>query len=107
MCIGRPGRDAEVLQQVFANQMRGLPAGAADAEVDARLAEVDRQQLRVAVGEMQQVHVAEARQVVHALRRRRGRQHVARRDRHAGRGGSRQHLQEFPASHRHRVGLAA
>ena len=47
----------------------GLPGCAADAEVDARLAKVDRQQLRVAVGEVQQAHVAEARQVVQAPRR--------------------------------------
>ena len=46
----------------------GLPRHARDAEIDVRLAELDRQQLRVAVGEMQQVHVAEARQVVEARR---------------------------------------
>ena len=39
----------------------------ADAEVDVRLAEMDRQQLGVAVGEVQEMHVAEARQVVEFL----------------------------------------
>ena len=65
MRLGRRGRDAEALEQVFADEVRRLAGRLADAEVHARLAEMHRQQLRVAVGEVQQVHVAEARQVVH------------------------------------------
>ena len=45
----------------------GRFAPARDADVGARLAEVHRQQLRVAVGEVQQRDVAEAREVVDRL----------------------------------------
>jgi hypothetical protein len=37
----------------------------ADAQIDVRLAEVDRQQLGMAVGDVQQADVAEAGQVIH------------------------------------------
>ena len=64
MRVARSGRDAEVAQQGLADQMRRTSRGVAQAEIDARLAEVRRQQLRMTIGEMQQMHVAEARHVV-------------------------------------------
>jgi hypothetical protein len=51
--------DAEVLEQLVADQVRHLAELVADAEIDVRLAEVDRQQLGVAVGDVQQADVAE------------------------------------------------
>jgi hypothetical protein len=47
--VARSRRDAEMLQQVLADQMRGLSRRSSDAQVDAGLAVVDRQELRVAV----------------------------------------------------------
>ena len=62
--LGRAGLDAEMAQQRIADQV-GRPAGhARDAEIYIRLAEPQRHQLRVAVGEVQQMYVAEARQIV-------------------------------------------
>ena len=64
MGIGRTRLHAEGLEQRFAHEM-GRPARHAGyAEVDVGFAEMDRQQLRVAVREVQEVRVAEARQVV-------------------------------------------
>src|SRR6266581_6730613 len=67
------------------------------AEIDVRLAEMDRLQLGVAVGEMQQRDVAEARQVVERRSLRRG----ARIQREPGRGGGSEGLQEFAAGKGH------
>ena len=39
--------------------MRRLPARLADAEIDRRLAEIDRHQLAVDIGDMQQRDIAE------------------------------------------------
>ena len=87
--VARAGRDAEMLEQVLADEMRRLAPRGADAEVDVRLAEVDRQELRVAVGEVQQADVAERLDAVvergaggEVLRRRAG-------DRQSGRGSRR------------------
>ncbi len=65
--LGRAGTDAEALEQRLADEVRRLAQGVADAEVDARLAEAHRLQLRVAIGEVQHADVAEARHVVEAL----------------------------------------
>jgi hypothetical protein len=61
MCGARARSDAEVLKQRSPTRCGGLPARRADAKVHARLAEAHRQQLRVAVGEVQQADVAERR----------------------------------------------
>ena len=55
------GRDPEMPQQRIADQVRGFAACGTDAEIEVRLPEVHRQQLRVAVGEVQQAQVAEPR----------------------------------------------
>jgi hypothetical protein len=65
-----------------------------------RLAEVDRQQLGVAVGHVQQADLAEARQVVHAPGGLGGLGRVAVQRQAAGRGDG-QHLEEIPAVHGH------
>ena len=53
MRVARARSDAEMSEQRLADEMRRLAARRPDAEVDARLAEICRQELRVAVGEMQ------------------------------------------------------
>ncbi len=52
---------------MFADQMRQAARGLADSDVGVGLAEIHREQLRVAVGEMQQADVAETRRVVKRL----------------------------------------
>jgi len=68
MRLGRAGLDAVILEEGLAHEVRRLAAHGADADVVARLAEVDRQELGVAVGVVQQAHVAEGRQLVEGAR---------------------------------------
>src|SRR5262249_46448216 len=56
---GRPLRNAETLEEVMARKVRGLPLRLANAEIDRRLAEIDRHQLAVNVGDVQQRDIAE------------------------------------------------
>ena len=93
MRLRRARLEAEVREQVLADQMRRLAQRGADAEVDARLAEVDRVELRVAVGEVQQADVAEARQVVQRAALARQRVAPVEREPSGRRGG--EHAEEF------------
>ena len=56
--------DAEMLEKGAPDQMRRLATHRADAEVDARLPEPDRQKLGMRVGEMKDTRVAKAADVV-------------------------------------------
>src|ERR1700728_668300 len=56
--------DAEMFEKCLADQMRRLAGHRADADIDARLAEIDRQELRVAVGHVQHAGIAEAPDIV-------------------------------------------
>ena len=58
--VGAVGADAEVIEKCAADQMRRLALHRADADIDARLAEIDRLQLRVRVGDVQHARIAEA-----------------------------------------------
>jgi hypothetical protein len=60
------GPQAGRLQQGLAHQVRQPAAHVTDTEIDAGLAKMDRLQLRVAVGHVQERHVAERRDVVQA-----------------------------------------
>ena len=53
-------------RKALADQMRRLAPHLADAEIDAGLAEKDRLQLRMGVGQMQDARIAEAVEVVEA-----------------------------------------
>src|SRR5215208_5307620 len=53
--------NAEILEQRFADEMRRLPARLSNADIGIRLAEVDGQKLRVAVGEMEKRQLASSR----------------------------------------------
>ena len=57
----RAAPDAEMPEQRFADEMRRVSARRPYAEIDVRLAEIRRQELRVAVGEMKEADVAERR----------------------------------------------
>ena len=58
---------ARRLEQVLTHQMRQLPTHAAHAHVDAGLAKVDGQQLRMAIGHVQKRHLTKAGRVIQAL----------------------------------------
>ena len=85
--------------------MRGASSGVAHAEIDAGLPEVGRQQLRVAIGEMQQMNAAEARYVVDVCCSPGGAATTDKRETRRGRGG--ENLQEFAAIHPIAVTLSA
>ena len=89
----RARRNAVTLEQRVPDQMRRLPGPLRHTEVDAGLAVFDGQQLRVAVGEVQQVDVAEA---WHVIAQRIG---VRVGQAQAGGCGNRQGLNEFAAVH--------
>src|SRR5262249_59697268 len=55
-----PAGDADPPQEVLAGQMRRLPPRLADAEIDRRLAKIDRHQLAVDVRDVQKRDVADA-----------------------------------------------
>ena len=62
---GAAALEAVALEQVLADEVRrpSVP------EIDARLTEIHRQQLRMHVGDVQQRHIAEGRQIVERLAR--------------------------------------
>jgi hypothetical protein len=85
---------AVVREEGLPDQVRRLQP-LADTEIHRGLAEVHRQQLRMAIGEVQQVHIAARRQVVQAgegLASRPARGAAGQRGGHRGSG---QHAQEF------------
>ncbi len=56
-----------MVEKGAADQMRRVARHGADADIDARLAEIDRRKLRMRVGQMQNAHIAEAADVVQIL----------------------------------------
>ena len=84
--------DVEMFQESAADDMRRFSTHVADADIDARLAEIDRLQLGVGVGQMQDADIAEAADVVEIVV---GRQRHARRD--ARSGSDAKPAQEIPA----------
>ena len=82
----------EIFEERAADDVRRFSAHGADAEVDARLAEIDRGELCVGVGQMQDADIAETADVVGIAVRR---QRDARRDAGGSRGGK--IAEEFPA----------
>src|SRR5947209_3677951 len=66
MRIRTVGPDSEPLQERAADQMRRPRCHLADADIDAGLADIDRIELRMGIGEVQDARVAEALDVVDA-----------------------------------------
>ena len=85
-------RDAKMLEEGAADQVRRLPAHRADADIDARLTEKNRPQLGMGVGEMQYADIAEPADVVKIVV---GRHRDVRGDARCRRGG--EPAQEIPA----------
>ena len=92
--------DTEVLEEVVTNQVRHLAIAHAKAEIDVRLTEIDRQQLGMAVGDVQQADVAEFRQVIHLGGALFGERPLAL-QRHAAGGSHGQHLEKLTTIHAH------
>ena len=89
-------RDAEMLEKGLADQMRRPAGHAADAEIDARLAEIHRRKLRMRVGHVQHARIAELADVVEIVGF--GGAGEARND--AGKRRRREQLQHVAATHR-------
>src|SRR5882724_4049398 len=64
--FGTVGPYSKAIEKGAADQMRRFSRHRADAEIDARLAGIGRQQLRMCVGDMENARIAEALEVVHA-----------------------------------------
>src|SRR6516162_8952664 len=62
------GADPEAVEKGFCNEMRRPAQHLADPDIDARLAEINRPELRVNVGQMQDARIAEAFEIVEAWR---------------------------------------
>src|ERR1043166_144182 len=62
-----PGRDPEVVEEGAADEVRRTAGHRPDADVDARLAVMNRRELRMGVGDMQNADVAEAADVVNVV----------------------------------------
>ncbi len=92
--------ETKMLEEVLADQMRHLAELVAETEIDARLAEIDRQQLGMAVGDVQQADVAKFRQVVHLGSTLFGQRQFAV-QRHAAGGSHCQDLEKLPTIHAH------
>jgi len=99
--LGRRGQDMieaqnpKCLSKAFADQMRRKFLLPPTPRLNARLTEAQRQKLRVAIGEVQQRHVAERRQIVESF---------VLRTRSQGKPGRRrrgERLQEFATRQRH------
>ena len=72
MGLRRTGSDTRCLEQVFPHQVRKLPLHGPYAHVHTGFPKVNGHELRMAIGHVQQRHVAKRRQVVQALLRRCG-----------------------------------
>src|ERR1700737_4834349 len=64
--VGAIRPDAKSVEKGAADQMRRPPLHRADPEIDARLAKIYRQELRMRVGQVQDARIAEAFEIVNA-----------------------------------------
>jgi hypothetical protein len=93
--LGGAGAHAGGLQQRISRQVRQASLHRAEAEVDARLAKVDRLQLPMAVGDVQEGDLAEWRDVVQAALRAGRIGFGVAAEGHAGHRGRPQHLHKL------------
>ncbi len=99
--VGAVRLDAEAVEEGAADQMRRLSLHDADPEIDARLAEIHRQQLRMRVGHVQDARIAEAFEIVDAaVVGARARPRQSRRER-----GSARKREKIPAADGHAISL--
>ena len=64
--VGAIRLDSKSIEEGAADQMRRLSLHRGDPQIDARLAKINRQQLRMGVGHMQDARIAEALEIVNA-----------------------------------------
>src|ERR1700724_3101068 len=64
--VGAVLADAKAVEKGLADQMRRLAGHRADADIDAGFAEIDRLELRMRVGHVQDAGIAEALEIVSA-----------------------------------------
>ncbi len=93
------GGDAEVLEEAFAHDMRGLTERLAQADVHVGLAEIDGVELGVGVGDVQQGHVAELGHLIEVRGLAGGGKD--RRGQHTGSAGEAHELDKFAAGDGH------
>ena len=91
-------RNPELFEKCLADNVRGAPCHAADAKIDVGLAEIDRPQLRVTVGDVQKRNVAEGWRVVKLLCRLFGTS-CGQGQRHACHACHAKKVQKFPTIH--------
>src|SRR5690554_1240565 len=96
----RTRRNAEMTQQMLADQVRYASGHVADAQIDIGLTEMHGQQLCVTIGQMQQAHVAKSREIVKRFGAFRRLCEIAR-ERHSARSGNSENMQKFTAAERH------
>src|SRR3989304_1436931 len=68
MRLDRPRRDVEMLEQTRADQVRWLPAGGADTDIDIGFAEIGWYKLRMGIGHVQQCDISERGHVINIAR---------------------------------------
>ena len=99
MGVGAVGANPEAVEEGFADQMRRVALHRADPDIDARLAEIDRPELRMRIRHVQDARIAEALEIVDA-----GRLGAARETRQgAGKAGGTRNFQKIPAADGHAV----
>src|SRR5439155_22740512 len=64
--VGAVGADAEAFEKGAPDQMRRVALHAANSEIDARLAEIDRLELRMRIRHVQDARIAKTFEVVDA-----------------------------------------
>ena len=67
MGLCSPRADLGHLQQMLSHQMRQVVLHRANAQVDARLAKINRLELGMAIGHVQERHIAELGNVIQAI----------------------------------------
>ena len=100
--VGAIGPDAKSIEEGTSHQMRRISGHRADSQIDARFAEINREQLRVGVGHMQDARIAEAIEIIDAGALGAAREpRPSTRERRSAREGD-----KFPASDGHTMSFA-
>ena len=95
MRFGGARADLGRLQQILSHQMRQIVLHGTDAQVDAGLAEINRLELRMAIGHVQERHIAELGNVVQTIGRCAGTRLGISAHAHAGHRASAHDLDKF------------
>ncbi len=97
VCFGAARGYPELLEKSVSNQMRRPRPHRSDADVDAWLPEVNRQQLRVRIGHVQNTRISERLQIVNCVAFRR----VGKTRKAGNRGSRHRQFQKVPSTNWH------